>query len=179
MFPNLRRDIQRNLQDYEPVSPLKKMLLCLTLNSIHAVTFIRFQQWCARHGVPTFFAAKVLFYGFKIEISRHAKIGPGLRLPHPMGIIIGPNARVGADCDLYADVRLVLSHGSKLGPHLGNHVFLGDGAKVVGAVRIGNDAVIGVSSVVTKDIPSGVVAAGIPAKILTSKLNKIDQCTSL
>jgi serine O-acetyltransferase len=179
MFPNLRRDIQRNLQDYEPASSLKKVLLCLTLNSIHAVTLIRFQQWCARHGVPTIFAAKVLFYGFKIEISRHAKIGPGLRLPHPMGIIIGPNATVGADCDLYADVRLVLAHGSKLGPQIGQHVFLGDGAKVVGAVRIGHDAVIGVSSVVTKDIPAHAVAVGIPAKIISPQPHQPTLCTSL
>lgn len=179
MFPNLRRDIQRNLQDYGPVSLLKKTLLCLTLNSVHAITLIRFQQWCARLGVPTIFASKALFYGFKIEVSKHAKIGPGLRLPHPMGIIIGPNTTVGSDCDLYADVRLVLAHGSKLGPQLGHHVFLGDGAKVVGSIRIGNDAVIGVSSVVTKDIPAGSVAVGIPAKILSQQPQKTDPCISL
>lgn len=172
MFSNLRRDIQRNLQDYGSASLVRKLLLCLTLNSIHAVTLIRFQQWCARNHVPTFFAAKILFYAFKIEVSRSARIGPGLRLPHPMGIIIGPNSVVGADCDLYADVRLVLAHGCKVGPKLGRHVFLGDGAKVVGAVSIGHDAVIGVSSVVTKDIPARAVAAGIPAKIFPPQPTK-------
>ncbi len=167
MFDTLRRDIERNLQDYAPQSWLKKALLCLTLNSVHAVTLIRFQQWCARHRVPTFFASKVLFYVFKIEISRHARIGKGLRLPHPMGIIIAPNCTLGEDCDLYADVRLVLAHGNKQGPTLGHHVFLGDGAKVVGAVTVGDDAVIGVSSVVTKNVPPSVVAVGVPARILS------------
>lgn len=170
MFDILRRDIARNLQDYAPQSALRRVLLCLTLNSIHAVALIRLQQWCARHKLPTFFAAKVLFYLFKIEVSKHAQIGAGLRLPHPMGIIIAPNTIIGEDCDLYADVRLVLSHGIKQGPRLGRHVFLGDGAKVVGAVSIGDDAVIGVSSVVTKDVPARVVAVGIPARIVSEPL---------
>lgn len=168
MFDTLRRDIQRNLRDYGPMPGWKRLAMCLTLNSIHAVALIRLQQWCARHRVPTLFAAKVLFYFFKIEVSRHAVIGAGLRLPHPMGIIIAPNTTVGEDCDLYADVRLVLAHGSRQGPTLGRHVFLGDGAKVVGAVTVGDDAVIGVSSVVTRDVPARVVAVGIPARVLPS-----------
>ena len=113
MFDTLRRDIARNLQDYAPQSALKRVLLCLALNSVHAVSLIRFQQWCARHRFPTFFAAKLLFYLFKIEVSKHAQIGAGLRLPHPMGIIVAPNTVIGEDCDLYADVRLVLAHGNK------------------------------------------------------------------
>ena len=172
MFEMLKRDIARNLHDYGPQSAFKRLLLCLTLNSIHAVALIRFQQWCARHRLPTFFAAKILFYLFKIEVSKHASIGAGLRLPHPMGIIIAPNTCIGEDCDLYADVRLVLAHGNKQGPRLGRHVFLGDGAKVVGAVTVGDDAVIGVSSVVTKDIPSNVVAVGVPAKVITESILK-------
>ena len=116
--------------------------------------------------MPTYFASKALFYLFKIEISRHAKIGPGLRLPHPMGIIVAPNVEIGPDCDLYADVRLVLSHGNRQGPRLGAHVFMGDGAKVVGAVTVGEHAVIGVSAVVTKDIPARATAVGIPAKVI-------------
>lgn len=166
MFSTLSADIRRNLQDYQPRSFLHWLGLVLTLNSVHAVALIRFQFWCARAGLPTFFAAKLLFYGFKIEVSRHASIGPGLRLPHPMGIIIAPNVTIGANCDLYADVRLVLGHGEKQGPVIGEHVFLGDGAKVVGHVRIGDHAIIGVSSVVTKDVPAGATAVGIPARVV-------------
>ena len=166
MFDILKEDIRRNLQDYEPLSGTKRLLLILTHNSIHAVILIRFQFWCARHRLPTIFAAKLLFYLFKIEISKKATIGPGLRLPHPMGIIIAPNVCIGSDCDLYADIRLVLAHGSKQGPAIGNHVFLGDGAKVVGNVTVGDHAIIGVSTVVTKNIPANATAVGIPAKII-------------
>jgi serine O-acetyltransferase len=168
MFAHLQQDIARNLRDYGPQSALRRVLLCLTLNSIHALVLIRFQLWCARHGLPSLFASKLLFWFFKIEISSKATLGPGLRLPHPMGIIIAPNSFIGANCDLYADVRLVLSHGRKEGPHLEDGVFMGDGAKAVGAVRIGANAVIGVSAVVTHDIPSNAVAAGVPARVLNS-----------
>lgn len=166
MFDLLKADIRRNLQDYSPRGFLHRTALCLTLNSIHAVCLIRFQFWCARHHLPTLFAAKILFWFFKIEISREAIIGPGLRLPHPMGLIIAPRVTIGSDCDLYADVRLVLAHGARQGPQIGNHVFLGDGAKVVGNVRVGDHAVIGVSSVVTRDIPANATAVGIPAKVI-------------
>ncbi len=168
MFQNLRQDIRRNLRDYNPGSALRAAALCATLNSIHAVILIRFQIWCARHRLPTLFAAKLLFWGFGIEISKQARIGPGLRLPHPMGLIIAPGTVVGDNCDLYADVRLVLAHGSRQGPILGDHVFLGDGAKVVGAVRVGDHAIIGVSSVVTRDIPAHATAVGIPAKVINT-----------
>jgi serine O-acetyltransferase len=166
MFAILKADVRRNLQDYAPRGFLHRLALCLTLNSIHAVALIRFQFWCARRHLPTIFAAKLLFWGFGIEISKQAKIGPGLRLPHPMGLIIAPNVSIGDDCDIYADVRLVLAHGAKQGPQIGNHVFLGDGAKVVGHVQVGDHAVIGVSTVVTKDIPANATAVGIPARIV-------------
>ena len=168
MFANLKADLRRNLRDYLPCGGLKRLALCLTLNSIHAVVLIRLQQACARHHLPTIFASKLLFWFFKIEVSKQAEIGPGLRLPHPMGIIIAPNVVIGPDCDLYADVRLVLAHGMKQGPRLGAHVFMGDGAKAVGAVTIGDHAIIGVSAVVTKDVPTNATAVGIPAKIIST-----------
>lgn len=171
MFENLKADVRRNLQDYAPRGLLHRVALCLTLNSIHAVALIRLQSWCAVHRLPTLVPAKLLFWFFGIEISRHATIGPGLRLPHPMGLIIAPNVVIGRDCDLYADVRLVLAHGAKQGPCIGDHVFLGDGAKVVGHVRVGDHAVIGVSSVVTRDIPSRATAVGIPARV-------VDECNT-
>jgi serine O-acetyltransferase len=169
MFDTLKMDLRRNLQDYEPGGALKRIALCLTLNSTQALMLIRFQFWCARYRLPTFFAAKLLFWFFKIEISRLASIGPGLRLPHPMGLIIAPNVTLGENCDLYADVRLVLAHGSRQGPEIGNHVFIGDGAKVLGHVKVGDHAVIGVSSVVTKDIPAHATAVGIPAKVINDQ----------
>lgn len=167
MISALQADLERNLRDYLPCSALKRAVLCLTLNSVHAVALIRFQQWCVTSGFPSIFASKILFWFFKIEVGKNVIIGPGLRLPHPMNIIIAPHSEIGPDCDLYAGVRLVLSHGNKQGPRLGSHVFMGDGAKAVGAVNIGDHAIIGVSAVVTKDVPAHATAVGIPAKVIS------------
>ncbi|MEO1858150.1 MAG: serine acetyltransferase [Rubritalea sp.] len=136
MLSYFKADLQRNLRDYEPCGSLKRLALCLILNSVHALFLIRLQQWCGEKKLPTFPVAKILFWFFGIEVSKHAKIGPGLRLPHPSGIIIAPNVTVGSNCDLYADVKLVLSHGNPQGPTLKEGVFMGDGAKAVGMVTI-------------------------------------------
>ena len=117
----------------------------------------------------------MLFWFFGIEIGKNVEIGPGLRLPHPMGIIIAPNVTIGEKCDLYADVRLVLAHGAKQGPQIGNHVFLGDGAKVLGNINVGDNVIIGVSSVVTKDIPANATAVGIPAKVIKESNDRLSQ----
>lgn len=175
MLTPFQADLERNLRDYLPCSPLKRILLCLTLNSVHAVALIRFQQWCTQKGLPSVFASKLLFWFFKIEVGKNVQIGPGLRLPHPMNLIIAPNSEIGKNCDLYAGVRLVLSHGNKQGPRIGSHVFMGDGAKAVGAVQIGDYAIIGVSAVVTKDIPAHATAVGIPAKIISTENQRISE----
>jgi serine O-acetyltransferase len=170
MLEDLKADLRRNLKDYEPCSGLKRMILLLTLNSVHAVMLIRMQLWCARKGWPTIVFSKLLFWFFKIEINKNVEIGPGLRLPHPMGILIGPNAVLGANCDVYADVRLVLTKGIKQGPILADGVFMGDGSKALGPIHIGEYSVIGASAVVTSDIPARVTAAGVPARVLSRNI---------
>ncbi len=165
---NLSRDIARNLQDYRDTPPWRRFFLALTLNSVHAVCLIRLQQWCYQHRIPTLVVAKLLFWIFRIEISNEASIGPGLRLPHPTGIIIAPRSTIGSNCDLYADTRLMLANGHPQGPTLNDGVFMGDGAKAVGKIEIGQNSVVGVSAVVTRNIPPNVRAAGIPARILNS-----------
>ena len=49
---------------------------------------------------------------------------------------------------------------------IGNNCFIGCGAVIMGGVKIGNNVIIGTRSVVTKDVPDGVVAAGMPAKVI-------------
>lgn len=169
MLNDFKADLKRNLRDYEPCGSLKRLALCLILNSVHALFLIRLQQWCGEKRLPTFPLAKILFWFFGIEISKHARIGPGLRLPHPSGIIIAPNVTVGPNCDLYADVKLVLSHGNPRGPTLKEGVFMGDGSKAVGMVTLGENSIIGVSAVVTRDVPACATAVGIPAKVINIK----------
>lgn len=101
-----------------------------------------------------------------IEIHPGAKLGRRLFIDHGMGVVIGETAEVGED--------VVIFHGTTLGgtsmrpgkrhPTIGDRVTIGSGAKVLGPIQIGDDVSIGANAVVVKDVPSGNIAVGIPAK---------------
>lgn len=90
----------------------------------------------------------------------------GLLIPHPNGIVVHPEARIGPNVLLFQQVTIG-SGGPLSGvPELGRGVTVGAGAKVLGGVRIGDFAVIGANAVVIQDVPSGATAVGIPARIV-------------
>ncbi|MDJ0350798.1 DapH/DapD/GlmU-related protein [Cryobacterium sp. PH29-G1] len=91
---------------------------------------------------------------------------------HPSGIVIGGGAILGKGCTVLQHVTLGEKYAVGSGPHLyprvGDDVVIGAGAKLLGGVHIGNGASIGANAVVTIDVPSGAVAVGIPAVLLSS-----------
>ncbi|MGX9356299.1 serine acetyltransferase [Roseobacteraceae bacterium S113] len=94
------------------------------------------------------------------EIHLTCEIGGGLRLPHPTGIIVHPEARIGVNCMLFHQVTLA-------GPVVvGGHVDIGAGAKIVGPLRLGDDVRVGANAVVTADVADGLTVAGIPARVI-------------
>jgi serine O-acetyltransferase len=97
------------------------------------------------------------------DVPLTSRIGGGL-LPHPNGVVIHPSAVIGPNCLLFQQVTLGAGRGGL--PVLGGHVDVGAGAKILGPVRVGDHVVIGANAVVTRDVPSCGVAAGIPARLL-------------
>ena len=103
-----------------------------------------------------------------IEIHPGAKIGKGLFIDHGSGVVIGETAIIGNDVTMF--------HGATLGgtgkekgkrhPTVGNNVFIGSGAKVLGNIQIGNNVKIGANAVVLKDVENGCTVVGIPAKVV-------------
>lgn len=99
------------------------------------------------------------------DIPINTKIGGGLLIPHPNGIVIHPEAVIGPNCLIFQQVTIGV-RGVTKPPVIGGHVDIGAGAKLIGELHIGNHAKVGANAVVLTDIPSGRVAVGIPAKII-------------
>lgn len=99
------------------------------------------------------------------DIPLGSKIGGGLYLPHPNGVVIHPQAEIGPNCLIFQQVTVGMANGGL--PSLGGHVDVGAGAKVLGAVQVGNHARIGANAVVLDDVPAAAVSVGVPARIVS------------
>ena len=98
------------------------------------------------------------------DIPINTRIGGGLVLHHPIGVVIHPSARIGTNCMLQSGVVLGWEAGGT--PTIGDGVEIGAGAKIIGAVTIGHGARIGANAVVLSDVPAGATAVGAPARVL-------------
>jgi serine O-acetyltransferase len=100
--------------------------------------------------------------GFSIPINR---IGPGLAIVHYGTIVVSPDAHIGANCRIQEGVNIAATSGSDKGPTIGDNVFIGTGAKLIGDIKIADNVVIAANAVVVKDIlEPGITVGGIPAK---------------
>lgn len=103
------------------------------------------------------------------DIAWQAEIGEGLVLFHPVGVVIGEKVQIGAKCVIQQGVTLGGLGGPRgtdlVSPQLGDRVFLGAGARVIGDITIHDDCVVGANAVVTKSSPgANHVAMGLPAR---------------
>ncbi len=103
------------------------------------------------------------------DIPLNCKLGGGLLLPHPNGVVIHPDAEIGPNCLLFQQVTIGSGTGGV--PVVGGHVDVGAGAKLLGAITIGDHAKIGANAVVTRDVPARSTAVGIPAAIVAKLTN--------
>ncbi|KYG66002.1 serine acetyltransferase [Bdellovibrio bacteriovorus] len=97
-----------------------------------------------------------------IEIHPGATVGRRLVIDHGVGVVIGETAVIGDDCIIFHGVTLggLKFDPVKRHPTVGNHVLIGTGAKVLGPIRIGDNAMIGANAVVTRDVPAGATMVG-------------------
>lgn len=103
------------------------------------------------------------------DIPVHSKIQGGLKLPHPNGVVVHPNAEIGPNCILFQQVTVGTGGKGSGVPTLGGHVEVGAGAKILGPIKVGDHAKIGANSVVVRDVPAGATVVGIPARVVKSQ----------
>lgn len=136
----------------------------------------RFGQW--RYRIPWPWLRKPFSLLYKllqafcqmatgVELPCETRIGRRLRIEHFGGIIVSGDAVIGDDVVLRQGVTIGLKRAGQRGaPRIGHRVDIGAGAKLLGPIHIGDDAIIGANAVVTRDVPPGALAVGIPARIV-------------
>jgi serine O-acetyltransferase len=130
----------------------------------------RYQFWRERAGplAAIFRRVNVLRHRFwsvvsGADIPLNSQIGGGLLIPHPNGIVIHPDAKIGVNCLIFQQVTIGIRD-DRGSPEIGGHVDIGAGAKVLGPVKVGAHARIGANAVVIFDVADGATAVGYGAE---------------
>jgi serine O-acetyltransferase len=175
MFNRIREDIAVVRERDPAARSTLEVLLCYP--GIHAILFHRVANPLWRMGLTTAarFVSDIARVLTGIEIHPAARIGHRVFIDHGFGVVIGETAEVGNDCTIYQGVTLggvSLGRGTKRHPTLEAGVVVGAGAKVLGSFTVGAGARIGSNSVVTKTVPPGATAVGIPARIISDDVDQ-------
>ena len=146
-----------------------EVLLCHT--PLHAIIIHRLTHPLYRFGIPVLprLISQINRFFTGVEIHPGAKIGPGFFIDHGMGTVIGETAEIGKNCVLFHNVTLggTSKHKGKRHPTLGDNVYVGCGATILGPVKIGHNAKIGAATVVImRDVPENATVIGAPGKII-------------
>lgn len=171
----LRADARMHTVHWKNASAFHVFFNLLLRPGFHLALAIRCQRSVGKIPVIGPFVRRVMWYfttiWFSCDIDPMAEIGPGVYFPHPIGIVIGGEWIVGANVSILQGVTLGRREGEILTgrPRVGDGVMLSVGAKVIGAVDIGDRAVIGANAVVLKPVPAGWTAVGVPARIIAPK----------
>ena len=167
-FQLMREDVAAVLER-DPAAR-SKLEIVLLYSGLHALWWYRIHHWFWKRRM--YFLARALSQFARwltgIEIHPGAVIGRRFFIDYGMGVVIGETAVVGDDVTMYQGVTLggtTLNRG-KRHPTIGDRVVIGGGAKILGAITIGENCRIGAGSVVLRDVPSDSTVVGVPGHIV-------------
>ena len=168
MFKHLREEIDGIIARDPAARSWVEVLLCYP--GLHALLIHRLahRAWVRRRYLIGRLLSQIGRALTGIEIHPGATIGRRLFIDHGMGVVIGETAEIGDDVLMYHGVTLggtSLARG-KRHPTIRDRAIIGAGAKVLGAIEVGEGARIGSNAVVVADVPPGVTVLGIPAKVV-------------
>ena len=170
MCSNFKSDLKR----YQTLE--SKGIYLLFEQGLWAIAVYRFGRWSRNVRVPVissllklfaFLLFKQMEMATGISLPASAEIGKGFYVGHFGGIILHSDVKIGDNCSLGPGVLIGTRGGGNKGvPVIGNDVYIGVGAKILGGIKIGDRVKIGANAVVLNDVPDGATAVGIPAKVL-------------
>ncbi|MEK6656995.1 MAG: serine O-acetyltransferase [Nitrospirota bacterium] len=176
MFNRLRDDI-RAVFERDPAAT-SYLEVILTYAGLHALLCHRVSHWLWMRKMPFIprFLSQLCRFFTGIEIHPGATIGRGFFIDHGMGVVIGETSEIGDNVTLFQGVTLggTGKERGKRHPTIGNNVVIGTGAKILGAIRIGDHVRIGANSVVLQDVPPYSTVVGIPGRVVRIKDKKFD-----
>ena len=153
---------------YENDQPTARLKALLTDGTPAMITY-RLMQWSRRWRLlPLEMFFNKINSGFRhCVIGRGADFGPGFVLIHSNGIVINGQVRGGSN--VFLEHQVTIGAEGRKAPVIGDSVFIGAGAKLLGGIQIGNGARIGANAVVLEDVPDHATVAGVPAKIVRQR----------
>jgi serine O-acetyltransferase len=144
---------------------------------IDAMLFHRVGAWSLRRGVPIVPRAceAVIFLVFSSVVPSQTEIGRNTRLGYRgIGVVIHPRAVIGSN--VMVGPQVTIGGRSKIFdvPVIEDDVYIGAGARILGAVRVGRGSVVGANAVVLHSVPPRTVVAGVPAKVIRTDIEVAD-----
>jgi len=161
--------------------PACKNIEFLLYPCLHAIVAHRYViHPLYRLGVPFIprLLSQIMRFSTGMEIHPGATIGKGFFCDHGSGVVIGETVEIGNNCVMFHGVTLggTGKHEGKRHPTVGNDVFLGTHATILGPVVIGDGARLGAESVViNRDVPANCVVVGAPAVIVKRDGKKVHE----
>ena len=183
MFKTIHADIRSVLERDPAARNSLEVLLCYP--GLHAIWAHRLSHrlWKSGYKLLARWISQLMRSLTGIEIHPGATIGHNLFIDHGMGVVIGETAEVGDNVTIYHGVTLggTSLHKTKRHPTIEDHVVIGAGAKVLGAITIGANSRIGANAVVVKSAPPDSVVVGVPGQIVVRehKLHTPDEKVDL
>jgi serine O-acetyltransferase len=126
--------------------------------------------------IVSLFANKLCEVFMEMCIDAQATIGGGLCIGHIGGVHINPQAVIGKNCDIAHRVTIGASAMGRQGaPVLGDNVYVGTGATLVGKIKIGSGAKIAANTLVISNVPEGATVMGVPGRIIMRAPKPVQQ----
>lgn len=168
MFKHLKEDMKTVFERDPAARSYFEVILCYS--GFHALVAHRMAHWLfKRH---CFLLARIISQASRfftgIEIHPGAQIGKHFFIDHGTGVVIGETCEIGDDVLLFQGVTLggTGKEKGKRHPTVGNGVMISAGAKVLGSIKIGDNAKIGAGAVVLQDVPPNTTVVGVPGRVV-------------
>ena len=158
----LQKDICKLCHKYEKM-PIYFRFLYLMANDSYFHELVQYR--CRNTKLRYLFWFKYRYFTIPLDV----KIGGGLSYSHPYSTILNAK-KIGENFSVKNNVTIGNKNDDEnMRPVIGDNVYVGVGAIIIGDVTIGNNVIIGAGSVVVKDIPNDSVVVGNPARIIYAK----------